>query len=914
MQEKWLDPEVQEQENLTKRKRMQEKRSGAEVREEYNLAQRKLMQEKWSDPEVHEEYNLAQRKCMQERRSDPELCRTENVRNMKHMQKQQVNEHYRETESLQKQKRRSDPDYLEQECLRKQIKEFGKDLQESIDIFLNMTHDGPIYVCTSCHQTMFFDDVQQVSSLQPGTHQAKLAECITGLKSINGIEWLCHTCKHDIYKDMIPKLSKANKVGFPQWPPELELYPLEETIIAIYLPFMTVHSLPVCGLVAEGQKMIVGNVIHVPNDIASTVDVLPRNLDDIGTIALQLKCKKEYKSAVFKENIRPQKVFAALQYLIDHSPMYKDFKLQVTCDEWLELESNTNSNNRYFVEGCHPPRADDQDTEQADGTDEEDIFEEIPASENAQGNLDTLLDENQPVQIYQEAAATIMENRNGDDDAPNVMDTTDVYTVAPGEGQVPVFHDVQAEYKCFPTLFCGQERISNKDRQRDVLTSELFKAELHHMDTRVCLNIPNIFWKAKHLQIAQVVAKTNLALRQLVGPKNKQVTAGDLLDAVKRDTIEHLNEGYKIFRTIRNSPPYFEAKKKELLAMCRQLGYPTIFFSLSSADTQWEQLIQCLGKLVDNQNYTSEYIRTEMTIAKKCQLVASHPAACSRYFHHRVDKFIKIIVKGPHSPFGKVSDFFYRVEFQKCGSPHIHGFLWVKDAPNVHDTTDVEICDYVDSCMSCNGDVPEDDKPFIKLQLHKHSRSCHKGTKGICRFGAPWPPMRQTKILDALTADTCSDFESLWQDYQKMMKVMRKMPTDVETFDEWLKYLNTSEEHYLHVLQSSITRHKMFLQCRPADTRVNAYMKGLLGAWRANHDIQFVLDPYHCVSYICDYMTKSQKGLSELIHMAAEEADAGNLDLRKSVRHIGKKFLNAAESPVQQCTYDILGLPITNST
>ena len=246
--------------------------------------------------------------------------------------------------------------------------------------------------------------------------------------------------------------------------------------------------------------------------------------------------------------------------------------------------------------------------------------------------------------------------------------------------------------------------------------------------------------------------------------------------------------------------------------MCQQLGYPTIFFSLSSADTQWEQLIQCLGKLVDNQNYTIEYIRTEMTIAKKCQLVASHPAACSQYFHYRVDKFIKIIVKGPYLPFGKVSDFFYHVEFQKHGSPHIHGFLWVKDALNVRDATDVEICDYVDSCMSCNGDVSEDDKPFIKLQLHKHSRSCHKGTKGMCRFGAPWPPMRQAKILDALTADTCSDFESLRQDYQKMMKVMRKMPTDVGTFDEWLKYLNMSEEYYLHVLQSSITRHKMFLQ------------------------------------------------------------------------------------------------------
>ena len=36
---------------------------------------------------------------------------------------------------------------------------------------------------------------------------------------------------------------------------------------------------------------------------------------------------------------------------------------------------------------------------------------------------------------------------------------------------------------------------------------------------------------------------------------------------------------------------------------------------------------------------------------------------------------------GPHSPFGNVVDFVYRTEFQKQGSPHIHGLLWVKDAP-----------------------------------------------------------------------------------------------------------------------------------------------------------------------------------------------------------------------------------------
>ena len=91
-------------------------------------------------------------------------------------------------------------------------------------------------------------------------------------------------------------------------------------------------------------------------------------------------------------------------------------------------------------------------------------------------------------------------------------------------------------------------------------------------------------------------------------------------------------------------------------------------------------------------------------------------------------------------------------------------------------------------------------------------------------------------------------------------------------------------------------------------------MKGLLTVWQANHDIQFVLDPYQCVTYICDYMTKSQKGMSELLHAACEEAKAGNMELRQSVRHIGNKFLNAVEEPVQACCYEILQLPLVDST
>ena len=88
-------------------------------------------------------------------------------------------------------------------------------------------------------------------------------------------------------------------------------------------------------------------------------------------------------------------------------------------------------------------------------------------------------------------------------------------------------------------------------------------------------------------------------------------------------------------------------------------------------------------------------------------------------------------------------------------------------------------------------------------------------------------------------------------------------------------------------------------------------MKKLINVWKANHDIQYVLDPYSCVVYICDYLMKNNKGMSKLLEAAAKE---GNMDLKQSVRHIGNKFLNCSEMSEQECAYSLLELPITQSS
>jgi hypothetical protein len=105
------------------------------------------------------------------------------------------------------------------------------------------------------------------------------------------------------------------------------------------------------------------------------------------------------------------------------------------------------------------------------------------------------------------------------------------------------------------------------------------------------------------------------------------------------------------------------------------------------------------------------------------------------------------------------------------------------------------------------------------------------------------------------------------------------------TYDDFLKdVIEMTEEEYIKVIRSTLNGPKVFLKRTPSEVRVNPYMKIVLSAWKANHDLQFILDPYACAMYIVSYISKSQKGMSALLDQATKEARQGNLDLKKQVR------------------------------
>ena len=773
-----------------------------------------------------------------------------------------------------------------------QHKDF-ENIENAIKQFHSDISIGPLYVCSCCHQTWFRKSV----SMLKNTHipaESKREHC-TNFISVNNKEWICHTCLSALRDSKIPKLSVTNGMKWPIKPPELNLHQLEERLIALRIPFMQIRELP-----RGGQYSLKGNVINIPVDIQPTINCLPRPMDDNFTVAIQLKKKLSYKTVDFKENVRPLRVLTALHWLMNNSKLYRNSGIVIDDDWFQEVTESAEETVREFL-GVSREQTNDKhsiDNEKQEqitskkDTDaptdyDSDHYSEIDANDHV-GNIDTLVD---------------------DADIDNKCDK--VFTFAPGEGQHPLslYNDKDKEYLCFPSIFCGQTPPSKEERIVPVHYSDIVKWELRSVDRRAAQSVPNIFFKHKKLQMKQISDKVNLAVRRCK-KRGQKITAAEARDANYLDKLVNLDEGYYIFRQLRNSPAYLEMRKKDIFAMIRQLSLPTWFMSLSAADTRWTDLLKMLAKLNDGIEY-SETELERLTWQEKTKLVQKDPVTCSRYFDHRVQEFLNTILKSSSEPIGKVLDYFYRVEFQQRGSPHIHMLVWVENAPTLESKSEEEIIEFVDQYLTCSSDN-EKTANLVNLQSHKHSRTCRKKGKPVCRFGFPLPPLPKTMLLYPLE-ENIDKYKKKNVELQKSMNECKE--NEDISFDEFLEKIARMDfEDYISCIRSSLKAPKVFLRRKVKEMRINPFNENILLAWKANLDIQIVLEPYGCASYIVGYISKSQRGMSAQLDAAAKEARRGNLDLKKQVRHIGNVFSNCVKVSAQEAVYLDLQIPLTKCT
>ena len=769
----------------------------------------------------------------------------------------------------------------------------GKTVDTLITDFHEIVRHGPTYVCTSCDQLFYRHSVVKAAHLI-SLNIEKVSTTLLNRVSEDNTEWICKTCEKHLKHNKLPPMSIANNLQFCPIPDNLpSLTPQEWRLLSPRLVFMKIYEAPV-----GKQLKIHGNVVNVPSDVCTTVNMLPRSENQCETIALQLKRRSQYKHAFMSSNIRPACVRLVGKYLSENGKLF--INEHITFSD--ELATALHSDNQ---------------TESDDHT--ESHLPEVRTSDPIVSNDDDDWVEKDTSSTNNEERAGIFDTLYTSDDFVEDTERSAVYNFAPAEKNRPVsiFIDKHCEELGFPNLFYGNARP--EEHPVKIHYSDIVKSELRRSDRRVARCVDNMFFKLKKQQMIILSNHVNVAVRKRK-TGGKTLTARQLRDQGGIDNLVQFDNGYRILKQVRGSPPYWESARKDLMAMIRQLGPATLFITFSAAETHWYHLLQLLSKLVDDKQLTDDECK-ELSWSEKCRLINSDPVTCSRHFHYSFNAFLNTFIKSPLSPFGRLKDHWYRVEFQHRGSPHIHMLLWIEDAPQYGTHDDKDVISYIDKIISCRRTWNDEQvDQLIALQVHRHTKTCKKQIKKktVCRFGFPKYPMNETQILTPLVGDPSdtTDTDKYSEQLNNINAVLGQMKpdSDIHTMQEFLTAVGLDYDSYIATIRSSLKSDTVFLRRSPEEIRVNNYNIDVLKGWCANIDLQCILSIHACAAYITGYVAKTSRGMSDLLQKACKEAKEGDKNIKQQLRFIGNKFLNNVEVSAQEAVYLLLELPLKCSS
>ena len=170
------------------------------------------------------------------------------------------------------------------------------------------------------------------------------------------------------------------------------------------------------------------------------------------------------------------------------------------------------------------------------------------------------------------------------------------YSVAPAESQKPlnIMTDEKFELMCNPDKFPFGTGAFHSPRPTKITYRKYFQQRLLGIDGRFSRDLDYLFAAQYIVESKQVYDDaTNYIWRQR---PSSQLTAGQ---AKSRNVIvENMRKdrAYAFLKNVRGSPPYYQHTFYELLAMIRQLGTSTWFFTLSVADMKWPEVIQTIAR------------------------------------------------------------------------------------------------------------------------------------------------------------------------------------------------------------------------------------------------------------------------------------------------------------------------------
>ena len=302
----------------------------------------------------------------------------------------------------------------------------------------------------------------------------------------------------------------------------------------------------------------------------------------------------------------------------------------------------------------------------------------------------------------------------------------------------------------------------------------------------------------------------------------------------------------------------------------------------------------------------------------------------TRNFDHRLKMFTKFIIMSKSGPMHS-KYYTYRIEFQARGAGHAHGLLWldldaverdsngkiirdpvtnqatlifpgVKEAERKIknelklDENDIQsLVQFADKFVSVSLSDPDICDVVMEVNTHHHTRTCRKYSPDQCRFGFPRFPTNKTTIavpyhfMEGFNENgeplSPEEKKEIFDDLSEVLDLVKatlkddKLMAEIDVFspedqiEALCKISGVTVKDYEEALKYTFCSYKIHHKRAVAERMVNNYNKEWLLAWNGNMDIQVCLDFYAIITYISDYVTKDETGVTKALKEALDKVE-----------------------------------------
>ena len=223
---------------------------------------------------------------------------------------------------------------------------------------------------------------------------------------------------------------------------------------------------------------------------------------------------------------------------------------------------------------------------------------------------------------------------------------------------VKVAHELKAEEYSWFFLFPYGKNGLKEPRPNKISPLYYFQYRILGSDTRFQRN-DYLFYALSMYELYKIKSTISACCKKVKG---------------REGTVEDI---HLYLKNLRGSAAYWRTALNELLAQIRCLGPPTYFLTFSCNDLHWTDMKKAL--LVANGRPNAD--PNKLSVHETQSLVEAYPTIVCRHFMLRVKALFLLMTNNNELFGGKVLDYWWRIECQNRGSPHLHLVIWIENHP-----------------------------------------------------------------------------------------------------------------------------------------------------------------------------------------------------------------------------------------